>query len=237
MNIVNCSDYREMSRMAATLVLEALAAKPDLLLCAATGSSPEGLYKELSGIALGNTEAFNQLRVIKLDEWGGIPENHPVSCEYYLKTKLLGPLDIKSERYISLQSDPEDPALECSRIRSRLEKEGSIDVCILGLGRNGHLGLNEPAGELEPNCHVAALTIESLKHPMIASLESKPSYGLTLGMDEILASRQIIMLLSGSGKKTIAKKFLEATISNELPASYLWKHSQVECLVDSSILD
>ena len=134
MNLAYCSDYGEMSRMAATLVLEALAAKPDLLLCTATGSSPEGLYSELSSIARGNPEAFNQLRILKLDEWGGIPEGHSVSCEYYLRKKLLDPLDIPSERYISFHSDPKDPEQECNRIRSRLEKEGSIDVCILGLG-------------------------------------------------------------------------------------------------------
>ena len=88
MNIVSCSDYGERSRRSAALVLEALAAKPNLLLCAATGRSPEGLYRELSGIAGGNREAFNRLRVIKLDEWGGIPENHPASCEYYLRTRV-----------------------------------------------------------------------------------------------------------------------------------------------------
>jgi len=236
MHITQCSDYGEMSSLAASLVRETLKEKPDLLLCAATGSSPEGLYQELRATARLDKELFEQLRILKLDEWGGLPANHPVSCEYFLRKKLLDPLSIPQERYISFDSDPENPEAECKRIRFKVESEGPIDICILGLGRNGHLGLNEPAPKLEPFCHVAALTAESLQHPMIASLESKPSYGLTLGMKEILASRKIIMLVSGKEKKHMAEKFLEGKVSTELPASFLWQHKQVECLVDREVL-
>ena len=237
MQITYCSSYGEMSHVAAALVRDALKEKPNLLLCTATGSSPEGLYKELAATAGTQKELFSQMRILKLDEWGGIPENHPVTCEYFLRKKLLDPLEIPAERYISFASDPEDPDAECSRIRSKLKTEGPIDICILGLGANGHLALNEPAAKLEPFCHVAALTKESLQHPMIASLEQKPRYGLTLGMKEILDSRKIIMLVSGEGKKKIAEKFLEGKVSTELPASFLWQHPQVECLVEQAILD
>jgi len=226
-----------MSRLAAALVLEALSEKPDLLLCAATGGSPEGLYGELAGLAMTRREVFSRMRVLKLDEWGGIPENHPVSCEYYLREKLLDPLGIAAGRYFSFRSDPGDPEEECRRIRTILKNEGPIDICILGLGRNGHLGLNEPAPELEPACHVATLSEESLRHPMIASMKSKPGYGLTLGMEEILSSRQIIMLVCGKGKKTIAEHFLNGKVSAELPASFLWDHERTECLVDKRILE
>jgi galactosamine-6-phosphate isomerase len=236
MNVIKCADYQEMSRKAASLVLEAVKKKPNLLLCAATGSSPEELYRELATTAEEEKEQFKQLRILKLDEWGGIPENHPVSCEYFLREKLLTPLAIPRERYISFASDPEDPARECSRISSLVETQGPIDICILGLGANGHLALNEPASKLQAYAHVAALSEESLRHPMIASLEQKPSYGLTLGMEEILSSRLIIMLVSGKGKKQIAELFLEGKISTELPASFLWNHPNVECLVDRGVL-
>jgi len=237
MRISKCKDYQEMSRKAASLVLEDIKKKPELLLCTATGSSPEGLYRELATNAEKEKELFKQLRILKLDEWGGITKNHPVSCEYFLREKLLTPLGIPRERYISFASDPENPAGECSRISSLVETQGPIDICILGLGANGHLALNEPAAQLEPQAHVASLTEESLHHPMIASLEQKPSYGLTLGMEEILSSRLIIMLVSGKGKKQIAEKFLEGTISTKLPASFLWEHPNVECLVDRRVLE
>ena len=181
-------------------------------------------------------ELFQTLRILKLDEWGGIPENHHVSCEFFLRKKLLEPLEIPEERYFSFKSNPEDPEAECRRIRYELETVGPIDICILGLGANGHLALNEPASRLQANAHVATLSEESLQHPMIASLEQKPSYGLTLGMEEILSSKLIIMLVTGKEKKQIAERFLERKVSSELPASYLWQHPQVECLVDREIL-
>ncbi len=236
MQITYCSNYGEMSQVAAALIREALKEKPNLLLCAATGSSPEGLYKVLAATAGERKELFSQMRILKLDEWGGIPENHPVTCEYFLRKKLLDPLNIPTERYISFASDPEDPVGECSRIHSRLKTEGPIDICILGLGANGHLALNEPAAKLEPFCHVAALSQESLQHPMIASLEQKPAFGLTLGMEEILSSRLIIMLVSGKEKNRMAERFLKGSISTDLPASFLWQHPHVECLVDREVL-
>jgi len=237
MQITYCSSYGEMSKLAASLIREEVEKNPGLLLCTASGSSPEGLYKEMAKTAGVQKALFSQMRVLKLDEWGGIPENHPVTCEYFLRLKLLDPLGIPAERYISFHSNPEDPDGECMRIRSKLKTEGPIDICILGLGANGHLAFNEPASKLNPFCHVATLTQESLQHPMIASLEQKPSYGLTLGMKEILDSRRIIMLVSGFGKKKIAEKFLEGKVSTELPASFLWQHPRVECLIEQVVLD
>ena len=237
MQITYCSSYGEMSQLAASFAREEVKKNPGLLLCTATGSSPEGLYKEMAKTARIQKALFSQMRVIKLDEWGGIPAYHPVTCEYFLRSKLLDPLGIPAERYISFASDPENPNGECRRIRSKLKTEGPIDICILGLGANGHLAFNEPAAKLEPFCHVATLTKESLQHPMIASLEQKPSYGLTLGIKEILDSRKIIMLVSGLGKKKIAEEFLEGKVSTHLPASFLWLHPQVECLVEQAVLD
>jgi galactosamine-6-phosphate isomerase len=236
MHITYCNNYGEMSHRAASLVREEIDNKPNLLLCAATGGSPEGLYRELSEKAVEEQEKFSQLRIIKLDEWGGIPENHPVTCEYFLQEKLLVPLGISPERYISFAANPQDPEAECSRIRSQLKEEGPIDICILGLGANGHLALNEPAPRLEPFSHMAALTEESLRHPMIASIENKPTYGLTLGMEEILSSRKILMLVAGKSKKHITEMFLKGEVSNDLPASLLWQHNNVECLIDKEIL-
>lgn len=232
MQITHCRSYQEMSDMAASLVMEELVKKPDLLLCAATGSSPEGLYRELARTAGKDASLFHQMRVMKLDEWGGVPAYYPVTCEFFLKKKLLEPLDISKDRYFSFASDPDDPEAECLRMRSILEREGPIDVCILGLGRNGHLGLNEPSPELEPYCHVAELSADSIQHNMIASLDRKPKYGLTLGMKDIFSSRKIILLLSGKGKKEVSEKFLTGKVSTDLPASLLHLHPGVECLSD-----
>ena len=235
MRITSCEDYREMSTLAADLVQEEVLKKPGLLFCAATGSSPEGLYEAMGDSLRSSPGLFDRMRIIKLDEWGGVPENHPVTCEHFIRKKLLEPLSIPEERYHTFHSNPEDPELECENIRSTLQKEGPIDLCILGLGQNGHLGLNEPATQLEPYCHVAKLSDLSLEHKMIASMEIKPRYGLTLGMQEILSSRKIVLLISGAGKKGMVNRLMEGKISTALPASFLWTHGNVECFLDRRV--
>jgi galactosamine-6-phosphate isomerase len=226
-----------MSSLAADLVQEEVLKNPGLLLCAATGSSPAGLYDEMAERSRSSPTLFEHMRIIKLDEWGGVPENHPVSCEHFIRKRLLEPLSIPEERYHTFHSNPEDPELECAHIRSTLQEEGPIDLCILGLGKNGHLGLNEPANQLEPYCHVAQLSELSLEHNMIISMEVKPRYGITLGMEEILSSRKIILLLTGKGKKDVLQRLMEKKVHSELPASFLWKHPHVECLMDRSNID
>lgn len=158
--------------------------------------------------------------------------NTPPTCEYYLENHLIGPLQIGKDRYISFQSNPRDPAEECSRIQQELAKAGPIDICILGLGMNGHLALNEPGEFLKVGVHVAELSKSSLMHPMIKEMNVKPSYGLTLGMKDILQSASIILLNSGAKKKEITVQLLNAKISTALPASMLWRHSNAVCLID-----
>ena len=237
MRITSCKNYQEMSTLAADLVQKELVKKPGLLFCVATGSSPAGLYEEMGAYCQISPGLFDRMRIIKLDEWGGVPDNHPVTCEYFIRKRLLEPLSIPEERYHTFHSDPKDPELECEAIRSTLQEEGPIDLCILGLGKNGHLGFNEPARELEARCHVAQLSELSLEHMMIASMEVKPSYGITLGMDEILAARRIIFLVTGGGKKEVMQRLMEKKVSSELPASFLWEHPHTDCLMDRSSMD
>jgi galactosamine-6-phosphate isomerase len=171
---------------------------------------------------------------VKLDEWLGLSPGDPVSCEHYLQSRLVGPLAIAAERYLSFDSETKDPVRECTRISAELERQGPVDVCILGLGRNGHVGLNEPAPTLQPRCHVAKLSAETLGHAMMSGRDAKPAFGLTLGMGDILASRKILLLVTGQGKERAIARFLEATVTTDLPASFLWLHQDVEVLLDDS---
>ena len=201
-----------MSAEASKMVFEAIKKEPELLLCTATGYSPKGMYRNLCSFGEAHKSDFESIMVVKLDEWGGIPETQPETCETYLKTKLLEPLSISSNRYISFKSDPNDPLVECERVEAELEIHGPIDVCILGLGGNGHLGFNEPATQLAPFCHVAQLTQQSLQHNMIQSMQVKPTYGLTLGMKNILSSKRIILLITGSDKEEAFNHFQKQKI-------------------------
>lgn len=210
-------------------IVAAIQKKPNLLLCAATGNSPTTTYQHL--VAKQHLYSSDQLRILKLDEWGGVPALHPGTCESYLQTHLIQPLKIDPARYFSFQSDPTDPALECQRIQQVLQREGPIDLCVLGLGINGHLAFNEPGVYLHPHCHVAELTKDSLGHSMAKDMQGANLYGLTLGMSDILASRQILLLISGASKKAITQALLAGKISTHLPASFLWLHNNVKIFI------
>ena len=123
MNIVRTDSYESLSREAASLIIKELQKKKNALLCAATGNSPEGTYALLSERYKKEPDLFSFLRVIKLDEWGGIPMDNPGTCESFLQKHLIGPLEIDGRRYISFQSDPKDPEKECTRIENELKKK------------------------------------------------------------------------------------------------------------------
>jgi len=232
MKIEICETYEEISSKARQIIVDNLIQDQTLLLCAATGGSPTRLYEMLAEEHTVNPDLFSGMRVIKLDEWGGIPMQHAGTCESYLQQHLICPLEITTDRYISFQSNTGNPAVECQRIQQQLDKKGPVDICVLGLGMNGHIALNEPAGFLQPECHVANLSSQSLRHPMISEEDQKPSYGLTLGVANILQSRQIIILINGSHKREITRQFLAKKITTILPASLLWLHPNVTCLID-----
>lgn len=233
MKIQYCAHYGEMSRLCGDAIVSGLRENPGQLMCTATGNSPAGVYQHLADAYLIGPQIFENLRILKLDEWGGISSADPNSCETFIQEKILRPLQISSDRYISFQSDPTSPEKECERIQREIGRNGPIETCILGLGKNGHIGFNEPAKALTPFCHVAELSEKSLQHPMATTMKHKPAYGLTLGMANILRSKKILLLLTGPDKQNIISQFLVKKITTQLPASFLWLHPNVECYVDS----
>ena len=227
-----CDDFESLSRQAVEFILIAAAEKKDLLLCAAGGSTPLRTYELLAQQQAHTPHTFQSLRLIKLDEWGGLAMDDPCTCEQQLRSYLVNPLGISDDRYLGLNSSAANPEAECERIRTRLLTEGPIDLSVLGLGLNGHIAMNEPAETLKATAHVAQLTAATLAHPMLATCSSKPSFGLTLGMGEILASRKIILLVSGAGKRETLKRLLRREISTQFPASFLWLHPDWILLCD-----
>jgi galactosamine-6-phosphate isomerase len=221
----------QLDETAVGLLLDQIRAKPDLLLCTATGTSPTGIYRRLVDSVREDPLLPERLRIIKLDEWAGIEHGGEGSCESYLRQHLLDPLKIDDTRFLSFVSDVPDPLGECERINSRLSQEGPIDVAILGLGKNGHLGFNEPAAHLEPHCHLATLTSASRGHSMMNHAMQKPTQGMTLGMKDILNSKMIILIVSGPGKDDALSILLSGKITTSCPASFLRLHDRAHCLV------
>ena len=236
MKIKYCRDYNELSQVASDSIVSDLKKHRKQMICTATGNSPTGTYERLVNAYKDQPKSFDGLTIIKLDEWGGIDANVPYSCESYLQEKIIQPLQIPQERFISFDPNPVSPKEECDRIQHEIKEKGPIDCCILGIGKNGHIGFNEPGRSLTTNCHIAELTADSLNHQMINNLTKKPSYGLTLGMADILQSKKIILLITGANKKAVIQELLSKQISTDVPASFLWLHANVECCIDSTVL-
>jgi galactosamine-6-phosphate isomerase len=225
-------DYDAMSARAADFIVAELKQRPDLLLCASAGGTPTGPYEQLAIRYARQPQLFSKMRVVQIDEWVGPHPTHPATCRYDLQTKLLTPLRINPSRFRGYKSDAADPHREARTMSQSLAKNGPIDICILGLGLNGHIAMNEPGDALTPKVHVSKLTAQSQKHSMLATLKRKPRYGLTLGMADILASRKILLLVSGPAKTAILKRTLQRQVTTDLPASFLHLHPDVTVLCD-----
>lgn len=232
-------DYPALSDAAASIMARELSLRPAPVLCASAGGTPTGAYHRLAEImkakstrATTRTKWMKQLRVVQIDEWCGLPAHHPASCRVDLLQKLIRPLGLPAAQFLSFRTEAADPEKECLRMRRWLAANGPIDVCILGLGHNGHVAMNEPGGTAQSEVHVATLAPSSLKHPMLQGLKTKLRYGLSLGLGDILRSRTILLLVNGAQKRYALERLLDPKVDPRYPASFLWLHPNVTVLCD-----
>jgi galactosamine-6-phosphate isomerase len=227
MQVTRCNSVAELNELASDLLLYEIKQNTHALICAATGNSPTGIYQKF--VEKQYSVIVENLVFIKLDEWYGLGADDAGSCESYLYKNLLTPLSIPAERYISFDGKTENPEQEFQRVNQYLAENGPISISILGLGTNGHIAFNEPADALQPHAHLATLSEASLSHNMITDAGVKITKGMTLGMADILQSKQIILPVFGKSKRVVMEKLMEGKISSDLPASFLWLHPDVHC--------
>lgn len=234
MYIHHCSDFAQMSEKGADLVHKEVSKNPSLLFCAASGGSPSGLYELMHQKYLVNSEFFRKMRVLKLDEWVGLPEDSTFTSEYDIDQKLLSKIEIPTERYISFNSQTKNPEEECKRIENEILQSGPIDICILGIGQNGHIALNEPSESLKVDCHVAELSETTLSSGMIQTVGVPLRQGMTLGIGTIMSAKTILLFVAGKGKEQALETLLKKEIRTDLPASMLWLHPNAHLIIDQS---
>jgi galactosamine-6-phosphate isomerase len=225
-------DHDDISRRAAARIAGALRRNPGLLLGLATGATPTRTYQRLARMRARQPSPFRAVRIVKLDEWLGLPMDHPATCETYLRQNVLGPWGVPRKRYHGFPSRLRDAAAECARQARWLARHGPFDLCVLGLGTNGHLLMNEPADALPPGPHVARLAATTRAHSMLRALTAPPRRGLTMGLGDILRSRAILLLVSGRAKATPLRRMLSGRVTTRCPASFLWLHPDVTVLCD-----
>lgn len=224
-------DYDSLSVLGAEYLYDQVANKPDSYISIATGDTPLGTYarwiEKMRSLGL----STDRIRIHKLDEWAGVSATDPASCEYFLQDKILKPLGIGEDRYFGVACNTADPAGECRRVAAVMERE-PLDLSILGVGVDGHLGLNEAGDELTYETHTVNLAPSSKEHQMLSATERNVEQGLTSGIGEIMAARRILFLVSGKKKQRAFARFMERKITPRLPASFLWLHGDVTCLCD-----
>ncbi len=223
-----------MSRAAAEHIVQTLRGRPEALLCLATGGSPALTYDLLAAQGRSEPGLFKCARLLKLDEWGGLPATHPATCEHYLQQRLVQPLGIAPERFFGWTCQTPDPALECARISDWLARQGPIDLNILGLGTNGHLGFNEPADSMTLEPHRAALSPASMGHAMLGAAKGTVDFGFTLGMGDIMHSREILLIVNGPHKAEPLRRMLCDGVTPRFPGSLLCLHPRLTVYCDAA---
>lgn len=234
MKLVVVKDYEGLSRKAARFVAHELIAKPNLVLALPTGDTPKGMYNFLIRLYQEGLLDFSQAITFNLDEYLGLPPDHPQSFRSYMHEHLWNHVNLKRENTHIPNSLAHDLEAECRRYEEMIEKAGGIDLAVLGLGENGHIAFNEPGTPFESLTHVALLSLETRKEEAQAfgGLENVPTHAITMGIKTIMRSRKILLLVAGKRKASVLAQALLGPVTPEIPASVLQLHPELTVVVD-----
>ncbi|MGB5203855.1 6-phosphogluconolactonase [Eudoraea sp.] len=230
-----CKDYQELSQVAAEWLIQRIRKNPLSKIGVATGNSPLEMYRNITKTGNLNTKS---LSLFQLDEWVGLSE-YQHSCMSYIEKEVRIPWGISPERayYFSPGSTLPVNKIQAEEaanfMEKKLDKKGPLDILILGMGKNGHLGFIEP-NENWPSdeCYVSELASSTQNHNMISSENTPPEFGVTLGIKSILEAKEILFIVTGTEKKGIYSEWLKKVVTPKLPASILWKHPRVSQITD-----
>ena len=226
MRIYRAKDYADMSRKAANIVSAQVIMKPDCVLGLATGSTPIGLYKQLVEWYQKGDLDFSEVRTVNLDEYKGLTRDNDQSYYYFMHENLFDHVNLPVESTHLPNGMEMDSEKECKRYSALIKSMGGIDLQLLGIGHNGHIGFNEPDEAFDSDVHCVNLTestIEANKR-FFASADDVPKQAYTMGIKTIMQARKVLMVANGKGKADIVKKAFFGPVTPEVPASILQMH-------------
>ncbi len=236
MRVIVCENYEEVSKEAAKIVASQLILKPDSVLGLATGSTPVGMYNLLAEKNKAGEIDFSEVKSFNLDEYYPMAAEHDQSYRYFMNENLFNNINIKMENTHVLSGVAEDPEKECDDFEKMIDAAGGIDLQVLGIGQNGHIGFNEPDTFLYANTHLTDLTENTIQanSRFFDKIEDVPTKALTMGIATILKSKRIIILASGENKRAVVTDLIEGEISTKNPASMLKVHKDVIVICDKA---
>lgn len=238
MKIYQAKNYQEMSRKAANIISAQIIMKPDAVLGLATGSTPIGTYQQLIDWYKKGDLDFSEIRSVNLDEYKGLSADNDQSYAYFMRTNLFDSVNIKKENTYIPNGLEEDIAKECARYNSIIHTLGGIDLQLLGLGGNGHIGFNEPGAAYEKETHCVKLTENTIQanSRFFEKLEDVPRYAYTTGIKNIMQAKRILLIASGENKADALYRSLFGPITPTVPASILQLHNNVTVVADEAAL-
>ena len=230
-------DANEVARRLAARVADALRTKPSLGLGLPTGRTPLLLYGELARLAREGRADFASATTFNIDEFVGIPASHPGSYRSFMQTHLFGHVNVDPSRINFLDGLAADGAAEGCRYEAAIEQAGGIDLMILGIGTNGHIGFNEPSAGLAARTHRVTLKPETRRSNAAlfgGDPDAVPAEALSMGMGTILDARSVVLLATGERKGSCVQQLVTGPITTELPASFLQLHRDAEIMLDEA---
>lgn len=226
-------DYNTLSVHAAKEIVNLVRNRPDAVLCLASGDTPRQTYTLIAEGAKSKQVDFSRCTFVGLDEWVGISPDNEGSCHYFLYTHLFKPLGIETSRIHLFNGLSEDIGNECKKMDAIIRKKGGIDLIVVGVGMNGHVGFNEPGVPPNLYSHVVDLdaTTQSVGQKYFKQ-STELLHGITLGLQHFLESRKAIMMASGRKKAEVMRNALEGPVSHDMPASIIRNHNQGMVFLD-----
>lgn len=238
MRIYEEADYQSMSRQAANIISAQVILKPDCVLGLATGSTPVGAYQQLIQWYGKGDLSFARVRSVNLDEYLGLSPDHPQSYRWFMQTNLFNHIDIRRENTNVPDGLASDPTGECARYNGVIAELGGIDLQLLGLGHNGHIGFNEPGDAFQLDTHVVELsqsTIDANKR-FFDSEGQVPRRAITMGIRQIMQAKKVLVAVSGEDKADIVLQVVTGPVTPAVPASILQLHPDVTLVGDRAAL-
>lgn len=234
MKIIKVENYSQLSKKAAELVIEKVRRKPKTVLGLATGGTPVGLYEILIKDYQNNHTSYRKVTTFNLDEYIGLSGDNPNSYRYFIDKHLLNHIDIlKANTFVPL-GNAKDPLKQCQGYEKLLKKHDGIDLQILGIGANGHIGFNEPGTSFQSETHVIELTSSTREANarFFKNIDEVPTHAITMGIASIMRGKEIVLLISGEAKSEAFLRLLNEEVNEDFPASILKTHPCVTIITD-----